>query len=350
MSRKRNFALAGAAVGLAAGIAAERLAVRKRRATDPEKDAGFGSRRGERSKTLKLEDGARIFVEESGPARAKRGAVFIHGSALRTDLWHYQMGGLNGHRLVFYDMRGHGMSQPKGKSPYGIKTLAEDLAKVIDSTGLEEVVLVGHSIGGMVGLELAHERPDLLDSTIKGIVLVNTTNRPPMETIAGAAAVTRVERMTRRPFDFLGTQSKRIDRLRAVVKPSDAVFWGVAFAAFGPHASAAQIDFTYDMVAETPSDIVFDLFKCYREFDATSRLHEITVPALVIGGSHDRLTMAHASERMAEELPKTELKIFENTGHMSMLERHEEFNELLTRFLDDTLGKTRRRKPPERKP
>jgi pimeloyl-ACP methyl ester carboxylesterase len=343
-NKTRALALAGAAVGLAAGIAAERVAVKRRRAADPDSEVDFGYRRGERSRNLDLSDGGRIFVEEVGPAGSKRAAVFIHGSALRTDLWYYQMTGLGDHRLVFYDLRGHGLSQPKGSSPYGVKTLAHDLAEVLEHTGVEEVVLVGHSVGGMIALELAHERPELLGNTIKGIVLVNTTHRPPVETITGAAAVARFERFTRRPFDLMGKQSERLDKLRAVIRPSDALFWGVAFAAFGPHASARQIDFTYDMVAETPSDVIFDLFKCYREFDATDRLHEITVPALVIGGSHDRLTLAQASEHMVEELPKAELKIFENTGHMTMLERHEEFNELLERFFDDTLGRPRARK------
>jgi pimeloyl-ACP methyl ester carboxylesterase len=254
------------------------------------------------------------------------------------------MAGLGHHRLVFYDLRGHGLSQPKGSSDYGVKTLADDLAEVLERTGVKEAVLIGHSVGGMVALEFAHQWPELLGSAIKGIVLVNTTHHPPVETITGAAAVARFERFTRRPFDLMGKQSDRLDKLRAVIKPSDALFWGVAFAAFGPHGSARQIDFTYDMVAETPSDVIFDLFKCYREFDATERLHEITVPALVIGGSHDRITLAHASEHMVEELPKAELKIFENTGHMTMLERHEEFNELVERFLDDTLGRPRKRK------
>jgi pimeloyl-ACP methyl ester carboxylesterase len=135
-----------------------------------------------------------------------------------------------------------------------------------------------------------------------------------------------------------------------VIKPSDAMFWGVAFAGFGPRASARQIDFTYDMVAETPSDIILDLFRCYREFNATDRLQDVTVPTLVLGGSHDRLTMAHASEHMAEDLPKSEVKIFEKTGHMTMLERHEEFNELVERFLDDVLGKPRKRRAKGRTP
>jgi pimeloyl-ACP methyl ester carboxylesterase len=344
MSRKtRAIALVGGAAGIAAGIAAQKIAVRRRHASDTEAEENFGFRRGERSSYIDLDDGGRLFVEEVGP-RSSRAAIFIHGSALRTDLWHYQMAGLGGHRLIFYDLRGHGLSQPKGSTDFSVRTLAADLEKVIEATGVKEAVIVGHSIGGMVALELGHLRRDLLGNAIKGVVLVNTTPRPPVETIAGGAAVARFERLTRRPFDLIGTQASRIDRLRAVIKPSDVVFWGVSFAAFGPKASARQIDFTYDMLAETSSDVVFDLFKAYRGFDATDHLQDITVPVLVLAGSHDRITVRDASEHLAQTLPKAELKVFEGCGHMTMLERHEEVNELITTFLDDTLGRPRRSK------
>ena len=341
MKRRQVITLAGAAAGLAAGVVAERVAVRRRRAHDPESEEQFGSRRGDRARKIELPDGSCIHIEERGP-KASSGVVFIHGSALRTDLWHYQMSAFEGRRLVFYDMRGHGLSQPVGSDEYSVQTLASDLEAVIRDCKLKEVVIVGHSIGGMVALELAGSKRELLGSTIKGLGLVNTTYRPPMETIAGGAALARVERVTRRPFDILGSQSKRIDRLRKVIKPSDALFWTVSFAAFGPRASAKQVDFTYDMLAETPSDTIFDLFKAYRGFDVADRLGDVTVPVLIIAGTHDRITVAEASEYLAENLPKAQLEILEECGHMSMLERHDLFNEVLESFLVDTLGRPRR--------
>lgn len=337
MRRGKALTLAGAAAGLAAGAVAERVAVRRKRARDPEGDEAFGSRRGDRSRKIQLDDGAGLFVEETGP-ESKSGVVFVHGSALRTDLWHYQMAAFPGRRLVFYDMRGHGLSQPLGTSEYSVQTLASDLETVIRESGLKEVVIVGHSVGGMIALELASSRADLLGSTIKGVVLVNTTYRPPMETITGGATVARLERLTRRPFDLLGPYSKRIDRLRKVVRPSDALFWTVSFVAFGPHSSAKQIDFTYDMVAETPSDTLFGLFKAYRGFNVADRLGDVTVPVLVVAGSQDRICLPEASEHIASQLPKAQLEVLENCGHMSMLERHGEFNDLLEGFLKDTLG------------
>jgi pimeloyl-ACP methyl ester carboxylesterase len=341
MRKQGVLALAGAAAGVGVGLATQRAFVRRRRRNDPEAGERFGTRRGVRPRTISLSDGADAFVEEAGPESA-RGAIFVHGSALRTDLWHYQLPGIGGHRLVFYDLRGHGASREKGTAGFSIAQLAKDLAELADACGLDEYVVVGHSIGGMVGLDLAHTRPDLLGSRLKGLVLVNTTYRPGVETVAGGAALAHVERILRRPLDVLGRGAPTIDKLRSVVRPSDLLFLTVAFGGFGPGAPASQVDFVYDMLSETPSDVIFDLIRSYRDFDVTDVLGDVTVPALVIGGSSDRITVPAASEYLAEHLPKAELKIFGRCGHMPMLERHREFNEVVGRFLDDTLGGSRK--------
>jgi pimeloyl-ACP methyl ester carboxylesterase len=337
MRKKGLLALAGAAATVGAGLAAERAFVKRRRATDPEAGEAFGTRRGERSRFVERPDGARLFVEEVGP-ESRRGVVFLHGSALRTDVWHYQMEGLGEHRLLFYDLRGHGRSQPKGDSDFTLRTLVSDLEAVVEDADLDEVVVVGHSVGGMVALQMCCDRPDLFDDPIKGIVLVNSTYGPGAETVIGGAAVARIERVARWPLDFLGSKHEYLNRLRKIVKPSDTLFLAVALAAFGPSPSARQVDFTYDMTADTKTDVIFDLIKSYRDHDVGDRLGEITVPALVIGGTHDHLTVADASRYLADHLPKAELEMFDRCGHMSMLERHREFNTVLTAFLDDTLG------------
>ena len=338
MSKKTGlFALAGTAVGVGVGLAAQRAAVRRRRLNDTEAAEPFGKRRGVRDRTITLPDGAGLFVEEAGP-QSKTGAVFIHGSALRTDVWHYQLEGIGDHRLVFYDLRGHGRSQPKGDRRYNITTLVDDLLAVIEESGLEEVVLVGHSVGGMIALDLCSNRTDLLGTKIRGVVCVNTTHRSAYETVVGGAAIARLERVLRHPLDALGKYHHRVETLRKIIKPSDSLFLAVSYAAFGPHASARQVDFTYDMLAETPTDVLFELFKAYRDFEVTDLLPDVTVPVLVVTGTHDRITVPGASEFLANNLPKAELKMFDNCGHMAMLERHTEFNTMLAAFFDEVLA------------
>ncbi|MFP5298803.1 MAG: alpha/beta fold hydrolase [Actinomycetota bacterium] len=337
MNRRGIWALAGAAAGVGAGLVAQHSVINRRRRNDPEGGQRFGTRRGERSRLLELEDGARIFVEETGPM-SSRGAVFVHGSCMRTDMWHYQLPGIGGHRLIFYDLRGHGMSRPKGDAEFSIQRLVEDLRTVIEDSDLDEVVIVGHSVGGMIALDLCRLYPDDLGGRIKGLVLLNTTHRPAVETIIGGAPLARVERAIRRPLDALGARSDYVEYLRRVIKPSDTVFMAVSLAAFGPGASAKQIDFTYDMLAETPAEVIFDLIRSYRDYEVTEHLGGVNVPTLVIGGTHDRITIGRASEEIAERLPKAELKVLEGCGHMSMLERHREVNRSLEAFFDDVLG------------
>jgi pimeloyl-ACP methyl ester carboxylesterase len=334
-NRRGLVAVAGTVVGVG-GFVAERSLLRQKRRLDPEGAEPFGRRRGARPRTLELSDGARIFVEEVGPASSS-GAVFVHGSALRTDAWHYQLSGIGTRRLVFYDLRGHGRSQPKGERPYSINTLAHDLERVIDDAELREVVVVGHSVGGMVALQYAVRNSNDLHGRVKGLVLLNTTYAPAVETLAGGAAIARLERLTRRPFDMIGSHSSRIEQLRRIIKPTDAIFWTVAFAAFGSGASASQVDFTYDMLAETPADVIVDLIKAYRDFDVRQLLGEIHVPVLVVGGTEDRITVYKASEHLAANLPNARLVTLEGCGHMSMVEKHAEVNELIDRFLAEVL-------------
>lgn len=345
----KPLALVGAVAGLAAGIVAERAAVKHRHRADPEAHEPFGARRGERSHHIQRPDGARLFLEEAGP-RSKRGIVFLHGSGLRTDLWHYQMAAFEGRRLVFLDLRGHGLSRPKGDSDFTLSTLSTDLLAVIADLGLEQVVLVGHSLGGMVALQLCRLRPEVMGGPVMGLVLTNTTHRPAIETVSGGAAVARLERAARRPLDLLGKRHETIDQMRRIIRPSDAIFWAVSFSGFGPGASAHQVDFAYDMLAETSSDVIFDLFKCYRDFDVAQRLAAINVPVLVIAGASDRITVPEASRYLAKHLPNAEMEVFEGCGHMAMLERHREFNTMVESFARKHLGRADRRRRPRLAP
>jgi pimeloyl-ACP methyl ester carboxylesterase len=337
MKKRGVLALAGAAAGIGVGLVAQHEMVRRRRRVDPEAGQSFGRRRGDRSDYISLDDGARLFLEEVGPADARSAVVFLHGSCMRTDMWYYQLAGLDGRRLIFYDLRGHGLSQPKGDAEYTVERLAGDLHRVIEHADVDEVVVVGHSVGGMIALDLCRKHRELLSDPIKGLVLLNTTHRPAFETVVGGAPLARVERLLRRPLDAVGTRADYVERLRKIIRPSDTVFMAVSLAAFGPGASAKQIDFTYDMLAETAADVIFDLLKAYRDYDVTDHLGDVNIPVLVVGGTHDRITIGRASEDIAQRLPKAELVMLPGCGHMSMLERNREVNRLLCGFFNDVL-------------
>lgn len=95
---------------------------------------------------VRTRDGAELYVKDwgSGPP-----VVFIHGWPFSADMWDHQASVLAdaGHRVITYDRRGFGRSsQPS--SGYDFDTLADDLAAVIQETGVRDVTLVGYSMGG----------------------------------------------------------------------------------------------------------------------------------------------------------------------------------------------------------
>lgn len=95
--------------------------------------------------------------------------VLMHGVFMDHTLWDSVVPALEGRRIVLLDMPGHGASPGMG----GRSTMDDHVAAVeetFDDLGLHNAVVAGHSWGGMVGVRLAHRRPDL----VAGLVLTNT--------------------------------------------------------------------------------------------------------------------------------------------------------------------------------
>ncbi len=92
-------------------------------------------------------DSVRLHIDDSGGSG--RPVVLIHGWPLSAQAWAPQMAALTaaGYRVVAYDRRGFGLSD-KPDAGYGYDTLADDLQRVIDQCGLQDVTLVGFSMGG----------------------------------------------------------------------------------------------------------------------------------------------------------------------------------------------------------
>ena len=151
-----------AAAGAGALVAAERIAVARIRGRgDPESGERFGELRG-RPLTVLTQDGVPLHVEINGPSAAPLTVVFCHGYTLNQDCWHFQRRDLSTHRLAFWDQRDHGRSGRSESGAASIDQLGADLKAVIDAVapGDAQVVLVGHSMGGMTIMALAQQHPE----------------------------------------------------------------------------------------------------------------------------------------------------------------------------------------------
>lgn len=342
-SKALAWALGAAALGVGAGLAAEKTLIGRRRIRpDPHAGEPYGRIRGDRSYEVSCADGAVLVADEVGPEDSPTGGVFLHGFCLDRTVWHHQYTGVDGgHRLIFYDARHHGRSRG-GRAPSEVAALAADLGAVLDRSGLEQAVLIGHSMGGMSVLEYCRRNPEDLGKRVRGIVLVNTTYTDALKTVFAAELVGGVERRLRKIFERIlnDPRAARVMRLRG-----DDLSWLITrMGGFGPGASPAQVDFIQRLLMSFPSPPLVETMRGLRRFDMEGALASIDVPTLVVAGGTDRITTVRASRHMASEIPGARMVVLEDTGHMTMLERHPQFNALVGEFLDTNLVTKRRRR------
>jgi len=317
------------AVGAAAGLAAERYAVgRTRLRSDPEASERFFEAVTDRTVEVECADGVRLHVEEVGSPGAPLTVVFVHGYCQQLAVWHYQRQALasdNPGRLVFYDHRSHGRSGRGSAESATIDQLGRDLARVLDAVAPSgQVVLVGHSMGGMTIMALADARPELFGDRIVGVALLGTsTGRLTELTFGLPTAVLPVARRLL-PVATRGIRQRPAYFERGRRVGTDLAFLLTRFSGFGGgrDASPAQIAFVEQMAVQTPVDVIAEFYDTFTTHDKLAALEVLAdVETLVLVGSKDLVTPPDHSRAMADAVPHAHLVVVEGAGHMVHLER-----------------------------
>jgi len=313
-------ALVALAVGLAAGVAAEQLVVRKPWRADPTRNEPFGTVRGE-PHWLRSDDGTELYVEvHPAPASAPT-VVMGHGYCLNQDSWHFQRKALRGTvRMVLWDQRGHGRSQRGPAANNTVDQLGRDLHAVLMAHTRGPVTLVGHSMGGMTIMAMADQFPETVAQRVDAVGLVATSCGNLSADFLGvrAGAARRLEAA------IAGRQPGRIPMgsLIQAVRRTDLNTAATRRASFGSQAPLSLNRFTLDMLNGTSLETALGFLPtllAHDKYDALKALAEL--PALVTCGQVDVLTPPSHTMRIAEQLPDATVSILADTGHMIQLER-----------------------------
>jgi pimeloyl-ACP methyl ester carboxylesterase len=340
--RRRRY-LAYSLGALAAGAAAGRLVTRRDvRRDDPAADEPLGSIRGH-SREVRGPRASRIYTEWFPPGAGAGGTVVLtHGYCLTEALWHYQKRDLAGgpFGLTTWDLPGHGHSPapPAGRLTLG--TSADALARVVDEYADGGVILVGHSLGGVVTLGYLARHPETATGRVRGLVLVSTPMMHFARSVGRWPGASLEARMLGRVLQ-LAVESDMAERyLGRDVGNEDVhrlsyrlVRWG-----FGRNPSPAHVRFVRDAIASVHPEVRADTFRVMTGHDVTALLPEIEVPTMVVVGRRDRLVNPEESRAMSGRLPRGELVTFPDAGHAAFLEDHERFSGELARFAGRHLG------------
>ncbi|TPG47237.1 pyrimidine utilization protein D [Roseomonas nepalensis] len=227
--------------------------------------------------------------------------------------WAPQRAALEEHfRVVAFDQRGTGRNAADLPEGYAIADMADDVAEVLDRAGIARAHLVGHALGGLVGLELARRHPARLGR----LVLVN--------------AWARVEPHSERCFDIrLGILASQGPAAYVAAQP--------LFLHTAPYmaSNAARLDAEIAHgTAHFQGERNLRLrIAALRAFDARPDLARIAAPTLVTASRDDLLVPWTASEALAAGLPDARLWIAETGGHAFTVEQPEAFNRAVLDFL-----------------
>lgn len=324
-------------VGAVAGMVAERALIGRnvRRGNRPGEQ--FGSLHSEPRPVL-ADDGLHIHaeVEEAIAEHGDVTVVFAHGYALSMDSFHFQRRDLRGiARLVFYDQRGHGRTALGERHTHTLPQLASDLEQVIEQlapTG--DIVLVGHSMGGMTVQEFARRRPELFGPRIKAVVLVCTSPGGMSEVPLGLPGNLGGWLQQVAPMITTALHGKQeiVDKSRETA--SDLTLLFTRRYSFGTGATPELTDFVASLHGHTKIEVITDFLHAIGEYDARAQLPVLgRVPVYVVGAEGDLMTPPGHSRSLAEAIPGAELTMLPETGHMLQLERYVEFNDLLNRAI-----------------
>lgn len=343
--RRWAIGLAVAAAGVAAGVAGQRAAARRFRARpDPEAGQALGTLPPEDLGRVASFDGTEIAVRAAGPPDAPA-LVFAHGVTLDMTTWYYQWRAFSDRfRCVLFDHRAHGRSGKPPGGDYSVRAMGRDLRAVLDhAVGDGPAVLVGHSMGGMAVVAMAEAHPEEFGQRVRGAVLADTGVSDLLREALGGLGPA-AERVLRR----IGTvvDVRRAESIRGAFRRygSDLALLVAKATNFGPDASPSQVEHVTRISTDAPAEVWVDTLRELMEVDLRHALGHITVPTLIVVGDRDLITPKTSARALRDAIPSSRAVVITRAGHVSMMEQHRVFNEMLGGFLDEVLaGKPRAR-------
>jgi 3-oxoadipate enol-lactonase len=223
--------------------------------------------------------------------------------------WFKQVPAFSRHfRTITFDARG------ERRLENGVGDLVRDVVWLLDHLGVKKAHVLGTSLGGFVGQELALLRPDLVDRLV--LVCTSYGGRGPESMSVQALS------------DMLGWGS---------LTPEGVVRRGLETATSETYRAEHGDEFEQIVrwrLADSPSDAAYyEQARAGAGFDLSRDVGHITSPTLVIHGAEDRYVPVANAAALAGAIPGAKLRVLDNAGHLVFIERFADVNREAVSFL-----------------
>jgi pimeloyl-ACP methyl ester carboxylesterase len=266
--------------------------------------------------------GGRVNYVDIGPGDEGDGGppvVFVHGLGGAWQNWLENLPRTAlARRVLALDLPGFGRSEMPRKD-ISIPGYGRCVDEFCERLGLDEVVVVGNSMGGFVAAEVAIQFPARMERLVlvsaAGISVTNLRRRP-VQTWGRVAAA----------LGSYGAANSRV----AVARPG---FRQVAFGFVVRHPVRVRPDLLWEQVNASGTPGFLDALDALMDYDFRDRLGDISCPTLLVWGKQDMLVPVKDADEFERRIPAARKILMEDTGHVPMLERPVTFNHYLTEFL-----------------
>ena len=246
-------------------------------------------------------NGTLLHVRDVGPREGSLPLILLHGTSASLHTWEGWVSVLQGsRRVVSFDLPGFGLTGPRGNGDYRIQSYVEDVLALMDRLQIARAVIAGNSLGGEIAWNTAVRAPD----RVAALVLVDS---------AGYAFVPKSI-----PVGFRLARNAWTAPLVRLITPR--------------HVVAASVRSTFgnpDKVDEATIDRYFELtLRAGNRGALVARIEQmeygenaadiarIRQPTLILWGGRDQLIPPENAARFHADIAGSELKVFDDLGHI----------------------------------
>jgi len=288
-------------------------------------------------------NGVRHWYRVAGTAAADAPpVVFLHGGPGQGSIHFAELAGPAlepSLRMVYFDQRGSGRSERPASGEYSLELLVQDVEALRQTLGVPRIALVGQSFGGTIALEYAARYPERVSGLVfvDGLWDIEAQCRLRARTLAELrpAIWARVAADTVGPdgrprhcaveFSAFLSQEERAAYDTEMMYPDPAV---------EARIDSVEAAHGYRNTGELGAALFRGglLSYAFRDFE------RLTMPVLVIGGSHDGAARPEGLRELARRLPDARFVEYERSGHFPYLDETERFARDVTAFLAEAAG------------
>jgi pimeloyl-ACP methyl ester carboxylesterase len=251
--------------------------------------------------------------------------LLVHGLASNAGFWRYNIPELSKHyRVIAVDLPGYGKSE-KGVYPYTMSFYAETLKRFLDSLKLDKIILIGHSMGGQIGITFALKYPERLNKLI----------------LADPAGI---EKFSRGQGDWLKSVLT-VNGIKATTEEGVRKNLTINFYTWNDKNEWMVEERVRIAKADDFDDFCYAVVRCVHgmlDEPTSDKLKDIKVPTLIIYGKEDGLIPnpylnpgfpSDVFKAGEKQISGCRLVQIEDSGHMVMMEQPEKFDSAVLNFL-----------------